>query len=87
MYITFKQLIPYRKEIKGQIVSLLKEIIVIYSDNHKKHKNTLSRQNTEIPFVKAGVTYIYTWVLNVQYSLLLVYATLNLILFTVKCLK
>jgi hypothetical protein len=36
-----------------------REIIAVYSENHTKHINTLSRQNSEVMDVKAGGTCRY----------------------------
>jgi hypothetical protein len=36
---------------------LRKEAIAVYCENHMKHKNTLSEQNAELLYDKAGGTY------------------------------
>jgi hypothetical protein len=39
-------------------LTLFKEIIAVYSENHTKHINTLCGQNTELLNVEVGGTYI-----------------------------
>jgi hypothetical protein len=43
-------------------VTLFKEILAVYSENHTKHINTLCGQNAELLIVEAGGTYSYHWV-------------------------
>jgi hypothetical protein len=56
------QFLPQRKQrasiTKINWLTLFKEIIAVYSENHTKHK-TLCGQNTELPTVKTGGTYRY----------------------------
>jgi hypothetical protein len=40
-------------------LTLFREIITVYSENHKKHMNTLCVQNAELLKVKTGGTYSY----------------------------
>jgi hypothetical protein len=41
------------------LVNAVKEIIIVYSENHTKHINTLCGQNAEVLNVKVGGTYNY----------------------------
>jgi hypothetical protein len=43
---------------------LFKEIMAVYSENHKKPADTLCGQNAELLSVKAGGTYNYHLVLK-----------------------
>jgi hypothetical protein len=45
-------------------LTLFKEVIAVYSENHTKPINTLCGQNVELLFIKAGGTYSYHWVLK-----------------------
>jgi hypothetical protein len=42
-------------------LTLFKEIIAVYSENHTKHINTLRGKNAELVFVKTAGTYSYKW--------------------------
>ena len=43
---------------------LYREIIVVYSEIHTKHINTLCRQNVELLNVKPGATYSDHWTIE-----------------------
>jgi hypothetical protein len=43
---------------------LWKKIIVVYSENHTKHINSLCGQNAELLGVKEGGKYSYHWALK-----------------------
>jgi hypothetical protein len=45
-------------------LTLFKEIIAVYSENHTKHINTLCEQNAGLLNATAGGTYGYHWVLK-----------------------
>jgi hypothetical protein len=45
-------------------LTLFKEIIAVYSENHTKPINTLCRQNAELLIAEAGGTYSYLRVLK-----------------------
>jgi lipoate-protein ligase B len=40
-------------------LTLFREIIAVYSENHTKHMNTICEQNAELSNVQAGGTYSY----------------------------
>jgi hypothetical protein len=43
------------------LVALFKRIIVVYSENHQKHLNTLWGQNIELPSIKESDKYSYQY--------------------------
>jgi hypothetical protein len=45
-------------------LTLFKEIIAVYCENHTKSVNKLCEQNAELFIVKAGGTYSYHWALK-----------------------
>jgi hypothetical protein len=45
-------------------LTLFKEIIAVYTENHMKHMDTLCEQIVELLKVKAGGTYSYHWALK-----------------------
>jgi hypothetical protein len=58
------QFVPQRKHLtiaKINWLTLFKEIIAVYYENHTKPKNTLCGQNVELHIVKVGCTYNYHW--------------------------
>jgi hypothetical protein len=63
----FKHSVPTSKEkqhlsiTKINWLTLFKEIITAYSENHMKYINTLCGQNEELMIVNASGTYSYDW--------------------------
>jgi hypothetical protein len=45
-------------------LTLFKEIIAVYTENHKKPIITLCGQNAELLIIKAGGRYSYHWALK-----------------------
>jgi hypothetical protein len=45
-------------------LTLFRETVAVYSENHKKHINTLCGQNRELLTVMAGGAYSYHWALK-----------------------
>jgi hypothetical protein len=45
-------------------LTLFKEIIAVFTENHMKSINTLCGQNAELLVTKAGGTYSYHWALK-----------------------
>jgi hypothetical protein len=45
-------------------IMLCKELIAVYSENHKKLINAVCRQNTELFISKSCDTYSYQWTLK-----------------------
>jgi hypothetical protein len=52
---------------KGNLLILFREITDVYTQNHRKHINTLCEQNAEILNGRAGVTYRYDGLVKSQY--------------------
>jgi hypothetical protein len=69
VYIIFKILVRTAKKTnlhyKIEWLILFRDIIAVYSENHKKPINTLYEQNVEIILmIKADGTYSYHWALR-----------------------
>jgi hypothetical protein len=52
---------------KINMLTLFKEIIPVYTENHTKHINTLCVQNAQLLNIKAVSMYGYHWTLKINY--------------------